>query len=205
MVQLWDLSFFLLTFPPVPRCFLMQMPRASGNGVGVLVTLLIGCGDIFFATRNLTPAAYADVKEWSIDYWVCNSDGLLTWLRWKAQRLRLLHVDMWDEAMTPQDEITLLINSLHLSLSQYLASCRCHGVDFTEVVIRTNMGYTYRHNLLAVCFIVWLIHPTFARNSIASQAGRFWQCHNCSWHLHPVLTGKGWFLRPFQCAYQVVG
>lgn len=38
------------------------------------------------AVRNLTPATYADVREWSVDYW----------------------------AMTPQDEITLLINSLHL-------------------------------------------------------------------------------------------
>eukprot|EP00438_Fugacium_kawagutii_P029333 Skav210182 [mRNA] locus=scaffold2101:234767:241633:- [translate_table: standard] len=38
------------------------------------------------SVRNLTPASYADVREWSVDYW----------------------------GMTPQDEITLLINSLHL-------------------------------------------------------------------------------------------
>jgi len=58
---------------------------ASALNFQTHATLMLSDADAQ-SVRNLTPAAYADVKEWSIDYW----------------------------AMTPQDEITLLINSLHL-------------------------------------------------------------------------------------------
>ena len=83
---------FLADIPTGAQMLSDADAQSVRHAVGVLITLLIGCGarmwTFFFATRNLTPAAYADVKEWSIDYWVCNPrDGLVDLV---ATKLRLL-------------------------------------------------------------------------------------------------------------------
>ena len=99
--------------------------------------------------RNLTPATYADVREWSVDYWA--GSLALQALQALALRMpcfqkspfsaRLGRADDCCEAMTPQDEITLLINSLHLSSSQRAGRVSAFAPNWSSVgsvTLKTN-------------------------------------------------------------------
>lgn len=144
---------FLADIPTGAQMLSDADAQSVRHAVGVLVTLLIGCGaadceHFFCATRNLTPAAYADVKEWSIDYWVWSPKWWAC--RWLvvATKLRLL--------VDPCGGYTCGIRRWHRKMrlpfwsTHYICPClslfascqRCQFALQTEVVIITNMGYT---------------------------------------------------------------
>lgn len=192
------------------------------HAVGVLITLLIGCGarlwTFFLCNQESDPSSICRCQR--VEHWLlglvpqemATVDGSL------QQSFGSLWIHVVENCGIRRwhRKMRLPFWSTHYICPCFslFASCqRCQFALQTEVVILTNMGYTvFDISLLDFCFIVWFDSPNLSleEKQHSSQAGRFWQCHNCSWHLHPAffwlairMVFEAEMFSPFQCGYPV--